>query len=114
MRWALLSLALLLAVAGLLYRGGIAFVSTLSEATASLRVDGPATAAATTGWVEAPTRSSPDDQMAGSGMSGPGSSLALQPAVPSNPEDVAPAASEQRVFKSRKALETINPRELLR
>ncbi len=112
MRWALLSLALLLALGGLLYRGGVAFVSTLSEATASLRVDGPATA--TTGWVEAPTQPSPADQMAGSGMSGPGSSAALQPGVPSNPEDMAPDASEQRVFKSRKALETINPRELVR
>ena len=48
------------------------------------------------------------------GMSGPGSSAALQPGVPSNPEDMAPDASEQRVFKSRKALETINPRELVR
>jgi hypothetical protein len=112
MRWALLTLALLLAVGGLLYSGGVAFVSTLSEATASLRVDGPATVGATTGWVEAPTPSSPAEQTAGSGMSGPESSLALQPAVPSNPEDVE--RSQQRAFKSRKALETINPRELVR
>jgi hypothetical protein len=112
MRWALLTLVLLLAVGGLLYSGGVAFVSTLSEATASLAVDAPATVGATTGWVEPPARSSPADPTAGSWMSGPESSLALQPAVPSNPEDAV--QSQQRAFKSRKALETINSRELVR
>jgi hypothetical protein len=113
-RWALLSLALLLVLAGLLYRGGIAFVSTLSEATASLRADRPATVPSTTGQVEAPRWPARADQVGASGMSRPESSLAPQPAVPSNPEDVAPGANEQHIFRSRRALETINPRELVR
>jgi hypothetical protein len=113
MRWALLSLALLLVVGGLLYRGGVAFVSTLSDA-ASLGADGPATVAATTGQVEAPTWPARADRMAASGMPRPETASGLQPDVPSDPEESAPDASEQRAFKSRRALETINPRDLVR
>jgi len=110
-RWAILSLALLLGVAGLLYRGGVAFVSTLSGAVASLGTDGPATATDTIQRLEAPTppTPSPADPIAASGMPQTGSSSGPQPAaVLSTPE------SEQRAFKSRRALETINPRELVR
>ncbi len=36
------------------------------------------------------------------------------PDDPTNSENSPPSASEQRIFKSRKALETVDPRELLR
>ena len=119
MRWALLSLALLLAVAGLLYRGGVAFVSTLSEATASLRVDGTGTVAASTGQVEPPVwpavaTGAPAPAPSLTNPAGPGPSPALQPGVPSDPEDPSPVATEQNVFRSRKALETLDARELVR
>jgi hypothetical protein len=120
MRWALLGLALLLAVAGLLYRGGVAFVSSLSDA-----VDGPGTVAATRGQMQAAARPdrSPAEPVAATGApasepsraepAGPGSSLAPQPGVRSDLES-SPVESEQRVFRSRKALETVDPREFLR
>ena len=117
MRWAILGLALLLGVVGLLYRGGVAFVSSLSDATASRGVDAPATVVAPTGQVEAPTgpERSPDaDPMSASDMRRPAAAPAPQPTVASNPEDSSPSASEQRSFSSRKALETIDPREFLR
>jgi hypothetical protein len=120
MRWALIGLALLLAVAGLLYRGGVAFVSSFSGATASASrgVDGPGTVATTTGQLEAPMRpdrSTPAEQGSASGMPRSDPSPATpQPAVVSNSEDPSPGASEQRVFRSRRALETIDPHELLR
>jgi hypothetical protein len=116
MRWVLVGLALLLAAFGLLYRGGVAFVSSLSEATASAspRVDGPGTVAATTGQVAAPDRARPADQGSASGTSQPGPSPVPVPAAPSNPEDASPIASEQRVFQSRRALETMDAREFLR
>jgi len=118
MRWALVGLALLLAVAGLLYRGGLAFVSSLSAATASAssRVDGPGTIAATTGQMAAATwseRGPPAGQGSASEMPGPGPSPGPQP-VASHPEDSSPSANEQRMFKSRRALEPVDPRELLR
>jgi hypothetical protein len=118
-RWALIGLALLLAVAGLLFRGGIAFVSSFSDATASASrgVDGPGTVATTKGQLETPTRPhrSPEaEQGSASGMPRSGPSPAPQPAVVSNSEDLSPGASEQRVFRSRRALETIDPHELLR
>jgi hypothetical protein len=124
MRWALVALALLLAVTGLLYRGGLAFVSSLSEATASRGVDGTGAATATTGQVEAPTR--PDPSSAGpetatlasaasrANPAGSEPSPVSQPGVRSNPEDSSPSATEQRTFKSRKALETVDSREFLR
>ncbi|HEY2030677.1 MAG TPA: hypothetical protein VGH20_15880 [Myxococcales bacterium] len=37
-----------------------------------------------------------------------------EPGVPADSEAVSPAASEQRVFKSRRALETIDARDFLR
>jgi hypothetical protein len=119
MRWALIGLALLLALAGLLYRGGVAFVSSLSDASASASrgVDRPGTVATTTGQLEAPTRPdrSPEaEQGSASGMPRSHSSPAPQPAVVSNSEDPSPGASEQRVFRSRRALETIDPHEFLR
>jgi hypothetical protein len=118
MRWALVGLALLLAVAGLLYRGGLAFVSSLSVATASEspRADGPGTVAATTGQMAAATwseRGPTADRSSASGMPGPGPSPGPQP-VASPPEDSSPSANEQRMFKSRRALETVDPREFLR
>src|SRR4051794_23369232 len=113
MRWALVGVALLLAVAGLLYRGGVAFVSTLSGG-----VGGPGTVAAAA--VEPPTRPDP----------GRGGALAATTALaparsPANPAGPSPAAEpgvrpdpegspEQRVFRSRKALETVDAREFLR
>jgi len=39
---------------------------------------------------------------------------APQPLVPSDPGDSPPNDGEQRIFQSRKALETMNPREYLR
>jgi hypothetical protein len=36
------------------------------------------------------------------------------PAPEVDPEDTSPSANEQRTFRSRKALETINPRDFLR
>jgi hypothetical protein len=112
-RWALLPLALLLAVAGLIY-GGVAFMSRLSEAAASLRVDGPATVAATTAQAGAPTGRRRADPMAASGVPRPEWSPGSDVEVPSDWEDSSPAANEQRVLKSRKALETVDPREFLR
>jgi hypothetical protein len=116
MRWALLGLALLVSVAGLLYRGGVAFVSSLSDATASASrgVDGPGTVAPTVEAATRPDRSPEAGQISASGMPRAGPSPAAQPAVPSDPEDSSPSASEQRVFRSRRALETIDPREFLR
>jgi hypothetical protein len=106
-------------VSGLLYRGGVAFVSSLSEATASASrgVDGPGTVAPTTEQVPVfapPDRTRPADQMFASGTSRPEPSAPSSPAAPSNPEDSTPIAREQRVLKSRHALETIDPREFLR
>jgi hypothetical protein len=115
MRWALVGVALLLAVAGLLYRGGAAFVSTLSDGTASRGVGGPGAAAA----VESPRPPDP-------GRGGPLAARAAlapepSPANPAGPTPAAepgvrldPEASEQRVFRSRKALETVDAREFLR
>jgi hypothetical protein len=115
MRWALVGVALLLAVAGLLYRGGSAFVSTLSDGTASPAVGGPVAATP----VESPTRPDP----------GTGAPLAATAAIatapsPTNPAGPSPAAepgvrldpqgSEQQVFRSRRALETVDAREFLR
>jgi hypothetical protein len=124
MRWALLGLALLLAVGGLLYRGGAAFVSTFSEATASPGVDRPGTVAATTRRLELPTLDLvPEGPVAATGGSAPASSRAnpagpepspAQPGVRSDPEDSSPVATEQRVFRSRRALETVDPSEFLR
>ena len=60
----------------------------------------------------------PDDrrpnQMSASEMPRPGTSPVPQPGVRSTPEDSSPSASEQRVFKSRRALETVDPREVVR
>jgi hypothetical protein len=39
---------------------------------------------------------------------------APQPGVPHDPGDAPPSTSEQRVLKSRRALETVDPREFLR
>jgi len=116
MRWALLGLCLLLAAFGLLYRGGVAFMSSFTDATASAspRVDGPGAVAATTGQVAAPDRARPADQGSASGASRPGPAPAPVPAMPSNPEDASPIATEQRVFQSRRALETMDAREFLR
>ena len=124
MRWALLALALLLAVTGLFYAGGVAFLSSLSEATASRRVDGTGTVAATTGQVEAsvpperspaePEAATPASAASRANPAGREPSSGPQPGAPSNPEDSSPSATEQRVFKSRRALETVDARELVR
>jgi hypothetical protein len=116
MRWALVGVALLLAAFGLLYRGGTAFVSTLSDGTASRGVGGPVAAAA----VESPART--DFGLAGSALAtralvlesranpaGPEPSPVAEPGVPPDPE-----ASQQSVFRSRRALETVDPSEFLR
>jgi hypothetical protein len=109
--------ALLLAALGLLYRGGTAFVSTLSDGTASRGVGGPVAAAA----VESPART--DFGLAGPALAtralapepsranpaGPEPSPAAEPGVPPDPE-----ASQQNVFRSRRALETVDPSEFLR
>src|SRR3954462_14067337 len=77
MRWALVGVALLLAVAGLLYRGGAAFVSTLSDGPPPRGVGGPVAAAA----VESPTRPAP----------GPGGPLAATAALATAPSPANPA-----------------------
>jgi hypothetical protein len=119
MRWALLGLVLLLVVAGLLYRGSVAFVSSLSDA-----VDGSGTVA--TRRMETPAR--PDIGPAGpvagtTGQLAPTASPATparpeaSPAVLSGPDNSSAATSEerqQRVLQSRRALETLDPREFLR
>jgi hypothetical protein len=118
MRWALVGLALLLAIAGLLYRGGVAFMSTMSDTTSSPGVDGPGTVAITR---EAPART--DFGLAGPAVAtralapepsranpaGPEPSPAAEPGVPPDPE-----GSQQNVFRSRRALETVDAREFLR
>jgi len=119
MRWALLGMALLLGVAGLLYRGGVAFVSSLSGATASASrgVDGSGTVTATPEQAEGPARpdrNPPADQMSASDMPRPEPSPAPRPAVRAGPEDSSPSAIEQRTFRSRRALETVDAREYLR
>jgi hypothetical protein len=56
----------------------------------------------------------PDDRPAtASAMPRSEPSPAPQPGAPSSPEDSSPSASEQRLFKSRKALETVDPREVV-
>jgi hypothetical protein len=110
MRWVLVGLALLLAVAGLLYRGGTAFVSTFSDATASPGVAAPGTMTVTTVQLSAPARPGRAPEARQSSASGtwrPEPSPAPQP-VASNPED-----AQQRLFQSRRALETTDPREFL-
>ena len=118
MRWMLLALVLPIAIAGLLYGGGIAFLSSLSNAVAPRGAHGSGTVAATAMQAPAPP---------GYGLAGPAvavavavspiklaSSPASQPEATPAPEDSSPAATEQRVFQSRKALETVDPKELLR
>jgi len=116
MRWMLLALVLPIAIAGLLYGGGIAFLSSVSNAVAPRGAHGSGTVAATAVQAPAPP---------GYGLAGPAvavavspitlaSSPASQPEATPAPEDSSPAATEQRVFQSRKALETVDPKELLR
>jgi hypothetical protein len=59
----------------------------------------------------APYQTPAADQMPASGMP---PAAAPQPGAPSNPEDSSPSANEQRLFKSRHALETLDARELVR
>ena len=54
------------------------------------------------------------DQLAASEMPRPEASPAPQPGVTQDSESSPPISSEQSVFKSRRALETVDPRELLR
>ena len=111
MRWALVGLALLLAVAGLLYRGGSAFLSTFSNATAPPGVAAPGTMTVPTVELSAPAqpdRAPEARQGFAPEMPRREPSPAAQP-VASNPEDV-----QQRLYQSRRALETIDPREFMR
>ena len=112
MRWTLMAVALLITVAGLLYGGGVVFMSSLSNAMAPPGAHGSGTVAATT----APM--SPDRSPAGSVMAMDAltlaSSPAPQPGVSPVSQESSPEASEQRVLQSRKALETVDPKELLR
>jgi len=115
MRWALLGLALLVAV--LLYRGGAAFVSSFSGTTASgsrgAGASGPVTVP--TVQVEVLTlrgRGAEPLPVIASGASRP--EPAPQPTVASTPVDSSPVAVEQRLFQSRRALETTDPREFAR
>jgi hypothetical protein len=66
----------------------------------------------------APPYQRPDDprtnQIPASEMPRAETSPVPQPGVPQDPEDSSPSAGEQRIFKSRRALETVDPRELLR
>lgn len=55
----------------------------------------------------------PDDPTAGR-TSASETSPAPQPGVPPDSEASTPTAREQRILKSRRALETVDPRELLR
>jgi hypothetical protein len=61
---------------------------------------------------------SPDDpsahQISAFARPRPEPSPSPQPGAPSSPEDSSPSASEQRLFKSRKAIETLDARELVR
>src|SRR3954464_15998071 len=115
MRLFFVGVALLLAVAGIFCRGGADFVSTLTVCQESRGVGGPVAAAP----VESPTRPPPSPggplaataalATAPSPANPAGPPPAAEPGVPPDPED-----SEQRVFRSRKALETVDPREFLR
>jgi hypothetical protein len=58
----------------------------------------------------APYQNPDDPPAAASAM--PQSEPARQPGAPPGPEDSSPSASEQRVFKSRKALETLDARDI--
>jgi len=111
MRWTLMAVALLITVAGLLYGGGVVFMSSLSNAMAP-GAHGSGTVAATTAPMP------PDRSPAGSVMAMDAltlaSSPAPQPGVSPVSQESSPEASEQRVLQSRKALETVDPKELLR
>jgi hypothetical protein len=117
MRWALVGLGLLLAVAGLLYRGSVAFVSSLSDAVqgsgtvATPRMEAPAGPDIATARPVVTTR-----QLLPTPSPANPAPPEASPAVLSNP-DSSPATNEereQRVFQSRRALETVDPREFLR
>ena len=59
----------------------------------------------------APYQYPPADQMPASGMP---QAAAPQPGAPSDREDSSSSASEQRLFKSRHALETLDAQDLVR
>jgi hypothetical protein len=112
MRWKLLALGLPIAVAGLLYGGGIAFLSSLSNAVAPRGAHGSGTAAVTAVRAPAPSDHGPASPMVAI------DALTLAPASHPDasplPEGSSPEASEQRVLQSRRALETVDPKELVR
>jgi uncharacterized protein YkwD len=60
------------------------------------------------------TEGAPARRISASEMPLSGTSPAPHADVTSSPEDSSPSASEQRVFKSRRALETVDPREVVR
>jgi hypothetical protein len=66
---------------------------------------------------QTPAGQAPREAAAASGLPGDRAvdQISLsEPNVPPDAEISAPGASEQRVFKSRRALETINPRDFVR
>jgi len=115
MRWKLLlALGLPIAVAGLLYGGGIAFLSSLSTAVAPQGAHGSAMAAVTAVRPPAPSDHGTASPMVAIDALTLAASPASQRDASPVPEGSSPEASEQRVLQSRKALETVDPRELLR
>ena len=116
MRWALVGLALLLAAYGLLHRGSSASVPAPPGARAEPGVAEPGATAVSIGDVvlSAPADRTPQaNQMSASQAWSPGPSPAPTPAD-ANAADSSPSAREQRVFRARHALETVDPREILR
>jgi len=113
MRWKFLALVgLPIAVAGLLYGGGIAFLSSMSNAVAPRGAHGAGTVAATP--VRAPAPSDHGPASATMAIDALTLAPASQPDASPVPEGSSPEATEQRVFQSRRALETVDPKELLR
>jgi len=114
MRWKLLALGLPIAVAGLLYGGGIAFLSSLSNAVAPRGAHGSGTAAVAAVRSPAPSDHGPASPTVAIDALTLAPSPGSQPDASPLPEGSSPEASEQRVLQSRRALETVDPRELLR
>ena len=112
MRWKLIALGLPIAIAGLLYGGGIAFLSSLSNAVAPRGAHGSGTAA--TMPVRAPAPSDHSSSSAMVAIDALTLAPASQPDASTVPEGSSREATEQRVFQSRRALETVDPKELLR
>lgn len=113
--WApMVAVAMILAAVTIafLYVVPIHVIKLLGDMSAPVSATRPAEAEQTPAALYRNPDDPPAHQMSASAMPRPGP--APQPAVPSDPEDSSPSASEQRSFKSRRALETIDPRQFQR